>query len=370
VEGGQIWQAFLAGTQHKYFVRCPKCQAEQELAFPQIKWPHDERTKKGEDWNLDEVERLAFYECNTCRNPIEQSWRQTMIRGGQWKPTNPKAPADRISFHLNALYSPWRTWGSIAREFLEVKDSFSGLQNFTNSVLAEPWKVKGETVTEAKLQGLRADYELGTIPVKPDFLLLTADVQRDCIYFVVRAWLNTGESWLIDYGRLPTLADLDEVAARDYPIPGAAETERPWRRMIDSGYAAKQVYEYCAPFERMSFPLKGWNHLAQPVKLAQIQFLEGRNAYEKTLTIIHFDDHVFKSELYLRRIQDRTGPPWHIARNTGADYIAQLTKEKLVEKKNQRGIPEQVWHQTGRDNHLGDCEKLQLVGYIVVNQPC
>jgi phage terminase large subunit GpA-like protein len=188
VEGGQIWQAYLAGSQHRYFVRCPHCQYEQELTFKQVKWPEDERTKNGETWNVDAVEKLAAYECVSCRRHIEQNWRHTMIRGGQWKPTNSKAPADRISFHLNALYSPWRNWGSIAREFLEVKDSFSGLQNFTNSVLAEPWKVRGESVSEANLRALRAEYDLGTCPVKPDFLLVTADVQRDCIYWLVRAW--------------------------------------------------------------------------------------------------------------------------------------------------------------------------------------
>jgi hypothetical protein len=158
VEGGQIWQAYLNGTRHKYFVKCPHCQHEQELLWQQVKWPSDERTKSGEVWNVDAVEKLTYYECPACRNHIEQNWRHTMIRGGCWKATNPNAPADRVSFHLNALYSPWRTWGSIAREFLEVKDSFSGLQNFTNSVLAEPWKpIQGEIVSEAQLLDLRAD---------------------------------------------------------------------------------------------------------------------------------------------------------------------------------------------------------------------
>ncbi len=59
---------------------------------------------------------------------------------------------------------------------------------------------------------------------------------------------------------------------------------------------------------------------------------------------------------------------WLIARNTGPDYIAQLTREKVVEKKNARGIPEQVWHQIHRDNHLGDCEKMQLVFRYIIGE--
>ena len=104
-----------------------------------------------------------------------------MIRGGRWKATNPNAPADRVSFHLNARYSPWRSWGSIAREFLEVKDSPSGLQNFTNSVLAEPWKIQvGEAIQETGLLELRADYALGTIPVKPRYITIAAKCRPFC----------------------------------------------------------------------------------------------------------------------------------------------------------------------------------------------
>ena len=361
VEGGQIWQAYLNGTRHKYFVKCPHCQHEQELLWPNVKWPTDERTKVGDVWNVDAVEKLAYYECPACKHHIEQNWRHTMIRGGQWKSTNPNAPADRVSFHLNALYSPWRTWGSIAREFLEVKDSFSGLQNFVNSVLAEPWKVKGETVTEDRLNNLRADYDLGACPAKTAFMLLTADVQRDCVYYVVRAWAMDCESWLVAYGRTPSLDDLIEIAEKWYPVEGLPNGLQIFGALIDSGFAAQQVYSLCAPIERNFFPAKGWDHLAQPVKEGVIQFLAGRNEREREIILIHFDDSNFKGELYLRRIQDRQGPPWHIARNTGPDYIAQLTREKLVEKKNQRGIPEQKCHQTHRDNHYADCEKLQLV---------
>ena len=367
VEGGQIWQAYLHGTRHKYFVRCPKCQHEQELLWSQVKWPKDERTKTGEVWNVDAVEKLAFYECPACRHPIEQNWRHTMIRGGCWKPTNPDAPADRVSFHLNALYSPWRTWGSIAREFLEVKDSPSGLQNFTNSVLAEPWKIQlGEKIQESGLLELRGDYALGTCPVRPWFITIAADVQRDCIYYTVRAWGEGAESWLVDYGKLPKLESLNEVLAREYNIAGTqGETMKPFKGMIDSGFNAQAVYEFCSASKGKFVPCKGWASLAQPVKPAVIAY-ESRGGAGRNIELFHFDDGSFKTELYMRRIQDKQGPPWHLARNIGPDYITQLTAERLVEKRNHRGVPEQVWIIGRQENHLGDCEKMQLVqGYLM-----
>ena len=369
VESGQVWQSYLAGSQHKYFVKCPHCGHAQTLAFSQIKWPSNETTKTGEAWNLDAVEKAAAYECTACANRIPQLHKAGMIRGGEWRATNPNSPADRISFHLNALYSPWRSWGSIAREFLEAKDSYSGLQNFTNSTLAEPWKIAAEEISETRLLDLRGEYDLGTCPAKPLFVTVAADVQRESVYFTVRAWGADEESWLLDYGRIPTLDDLKEIFRRQYNVAGSEETVSAYRGFIDSGYNTQSVYEFCSTSNREFFPVKGWEHLAQPVKRATIKFLPGREARERVLVLFHFDDSSFKSDLYCRRIQDRKGAAWHLPRNVGADYLRQLTAEKLVEKKNPRGAIESVWHQVHRDNHYGDCEKMQLVhGYLLASQ--
>jgi len=44
-----------------------------------------------------------------------------------------------------------------------------------------------------------------------------------------------------------------------------------------------------------------------------------------------------------------------------------LTAETLVEKKNSRGVLELMWHRLRRDNHYGDCEKMQLVqGHLLM----
>ena len=42
------------------------------------------------------------------------------------------------SYHLSSLYSPWRltSFGALAVQFLEAKDSLLGLQGFVNGVLS------------------------------------------------------------------------------------------------------------------------------------------------------------------------------------------------------------------------------------------
>ena len=244
------------------------------------------------------------------------------------------------------------------------------MQNFTNSTLAEPWKVAAEEISESRLLDLRGDYDLGTCPAAPRFVTIAADVQRESVYFTVRAWGENEESWLLDYGRIPTLEDLSDVFRRQYNIEGSEETASAARGFVDSGFNTQEVYDFCSKSNRTFFPLKGWEHLAQPVKRAMINFLPGREHRTRTIRLYHFDDSSFKSDLYCRRIQDGKGAAWHLPRNVGADYLRQLTAEKLVERKNARGATESVWHQTHRDNHYGDCEKMQLVAcYLLASQP-
>ena len=231
------------------------------------------------------------------------------------------------------------------------------------------WKVAGEEITETKLHDLRGEYALGPCPVKPRFVTIAADVQRESVYFTVRAWGQDEESWLLDYGRGPDLDSLKEIFRRQYNVTGSEETVSAFRGYIDSGYNSQAVYEFCSGSNGTFFPVKGWDRLAQPVKQATIKFLAGREYRERVIRLFHFDDGAFKSDLYIRRIQDKRGPAWHLPRNVGADFMRQLTAEKLVEKMNARGAVESVWHQVHRDNHLGDCEKMQLVaGYLLASQ--
>jgi phage terminase large subunit GpA-like protein len=198
---------------------------------------------------------------------------------------------------------------------------------------------------------------------------IAADVQRESVYFTVRAWGENEESWLLDYGRLPTLESLAEVFRRQYNVSGSEETVSGKQGLIDSGYNTQTVYEFCSTSNATFFPAKGWDKLSQPVKPANIKFFPGQQFRERVIRLYHFDDGAFKSDLYCRRIADKRGPAWHLPRNVGADFMRQLTAEKLVEKKNQRGEIESVWHQIHRDNHWGDCEKMQLVnGYLLARE--
>ncbi len=357
VEGGPIWQAWLEGDQRRYFCPCPNCGEKQHLRFDQLKWPSK---KEGRGWDLKLVEDCAGYECEHCGTIIDQAEKGTMIREGEWCATNLGAPRDKASYHINALYSPWRSWGSVAREFLESKGHTSKLQNFANSILAEPWKDAAEEITSKSLLEKRGEYKLKDRPEGVLITTIAADVGRDYFAVTVRGWGEGGESWLLDYAKLLDFEHVKQMADEWDPVMG----------FMDSGFRTQEVYEFCSRSDRLWHPTKGHDVLAgSVVRASPITFHEGKTAREFRIHLYHFAGNSFKGDLYLRRIQDGDGPAWHIPADVGIDFLGEMTAEQLKPRKNQRGVETQQWVQVRADNHYGDCEVLQLVmGHLLARR--
>ena len=87
-----------------------------------MKWDEKDNLEDGVyDFTL--VKNTAFYECEECTKPIRDGHKTMMLREGEWRPTNPKGEPGRRSYHLNGLYPPWVTFGSLAVKFLQDKHS-------------------------------------------------------------------------------------------------------------------------------------------------------------------------------------------------------------------------------------------------------
>ena len=121
------------------------------------------------------------YECEHCRAQLTEPDKHRMIRNGRWVITRPWIERT-AGFHINELYSPWSTWGSIVENFLEAKKRPETLRVWVNTSLGETWEEEGITVDDAALGGRREDYGIGD-PLPEGILLLTAgvDVQGDRI---------------------------------------------------------------------------------------------------------------------------------------------------------------------------------------------
>jgi phage terminase large subunit GpA-like protein len=310
-------------------------------------------------WDLDAVSLDAWYECPTCKGRWEQRQQPTLVRGGEWRATNLRAPSDHISAHISSLYSPQMTWGELAKIFLQKKDTPGGLHDFRNSYEGLPWTEKAAEVAEEDLVKHRADYEFGTIgiivPQKPAALLLGGDVHQAHTNYIVRAFSEQGESWLIDYGKLAGVDDL-VVWAVGQNYNGSKITAG----LVDSGFATETVYRACAESAKKGLRLlpakgSGEKFLTKPVRLSDLAI--GGKVFRKSLVI--YSDSDFKRRLYLEILKE-SKLPWWIPASAGSDYTAELLRERMVLATDSRGYENPIWKRFGA-NHYADCEKLALV---------
>ena len=363
--GINIWTEFVRGDQRYFMVACAQCHHQFNLEWEGVRWASEAYDAENNLWDFDKIRDTAHYECPGCKRQIQFKERSEMLRNGKWKATAQAQPGRR-SYHLNALYSPHKTWGELAVMFIQDKESIRGLHHFVNSYLAKPWTPNAATIKPTLVEDIikaSPEYLLGEIPLAPDGLFMSIDVQQSELWYVIRAYgqhANRPWSALVDYGQIIGWDLALEKFAHKYPVRGQPEATHQCRGgLVDSGYAARRtggVYEFVIKSNGKFWASKG--RAGVPMrKVAQRQIIEHLG---RKLILAQYDDNVFKERLYINKIKERAGADWWLPRNVGRDYISQLTNERLTERRMKFGQRELVWERVGA-NHLGDCEKLILV---------
>nr|MDQ3819795.1 phage terminase large subunit family protein [Acidobacteriota bacterium] len=189
----------------------------------------------------------------------------------------------RAGFHIWEGYSPFVTWGEMAKNFLEAKKSRATLKVFVNTSLAEGWEELPEQIHTddlgARCEGYEAEVPAGV-------LVLTAgvDVQGDRLEIEVVGWGMDEEAWSIDYrildgdpGQPHVWQQLKELLTQDYqfeiPVEEAEEeadsavTRRIACVCIDSGgHHTQEVYRFCRQNSgRRWYAVKGANTPGKPL---------------------------------------------------------------------------------------------------------
>ena len=345
---GYIWQAWeKADMQYNYYLPCPHCGESPVLEFSQIKWP--------EDMDISQVKNNAWYECKFCHNAIYDRQKIQMLRDGTWK-GNKKVTGKvrKVAFHMSSLYSPWLSFGDVASEFLESKDVPSLLMNFINSWLAEPWvdkssKLKSDIVMEKQLP-----YDRGRMPEDAQLITCGIDCQLDHFWYSVRAWGPHLTSWLVDYGRIETWADVETVINRSY-ADSNGEVRNVNLACIDSGYNTDEVYIFCAQHIDVAVPTKGSS--TQLKSRYNVTILDRGKAFG--LRLYTFDPNQLKNFIASRmNINAGDYGSWNVYRDIDREYCDQICAEQLVEKKDKKGKITSVWEKISShaQNHLLDCE--------------
>jgi len=370
-EDTSIWQALLAcGQIMVYAVVCPACGTEQFMRFSQVKFLGCKDTKAMRQ------ERPARYECEHCRYHWSDYARDEAVRRGNWRPVRWNEekrlflPTDAmhrprsVGFHLPALISPFVSLSEIAADFLEAKETPSKWQGFFNGRLAEPHvrtsiKTSWERILEA-----RVNLPPRTVPAAAVALTAGFDVQKRGIWFVVRAWADTLESWLVDYGFLPDFEHVRQLLFEAiYPVEGGGE-KGIWRAGMDTGGGetddqvwtrTEEIYQWVrANSLGKVFACKGASHAQlQPVKRTPIDRLPKSGKEIPGGLVLHIIDTDYFKRLFHGRLEPDAVQSLHLHAETAEDYAKQVSAEELVTIKGKA-----VWRQVRPANHLLDCEML------------
>ncbi|MHC4397848.1 MAG: phage terminase large subunit family protein [Planctomycetota bacterium] len=361
----RIEAAYEKSSQGRYFVPCPHCGEYQVLKWSNVQW---EEAKPATE-NKSAVKAVpAYYVCDIHGCVIEEKSKSKMVAKGEWRfvvdePLPGEDPVyvsgihhrrGVIGFHINELYSSWRTWNDVKIEFLAEKDSPETLKTWVNTTLGETFEDEGATTDPHALYQRREDYT--GVPNEVKVLTIGVDVQGDRLEYEIVGWGVGKENWSIKYGILlgdpdhaEVWAELTTVLKADYfnddgfPLHISCGC-------IDSGYSTQNVYNYCKtrPIDRF-YAIKGMDGEGRPI-------VNPRDVigypHKRQVIIVGVDTAKATMLGSLNQIEIGEGYS-HFPMMYDEEFFNQLTAEKLVTKFI-RGFPRREWVKTRARNEACD----------------
>jgi phage terminase large subunit GpA-like protein len=159
------------------------CGVFQVITWGSITWPENEP-------------EAARFVCGQCGEQVPERHKPPVLEQGEWRAT---APGDgpTASFHLSVLYSPFVTWGEIARDFLLAKEDSALLQTWTNLKLGEPFEDRDTTPASPDWLAERAEEWGPGLPEGVVAITCGVDVQDARLEYEILGW-GVGGKWSLD----------------------------------------------------------------------------------------------------------------------------------------------------------------------------
>lgn len=358
-ETSRIYRAYLSGDQRKFKVPCPFCNRFQELKFSHVVY------------ELDNPED-AQYKCESCEKMIDHSEKSEMLAKGFWEKENPSAKGI-ASFHLSELYSPWCTWGQVAKSYESAKENAEEYKVWLNTSMGEPYEHSGDAPEWKKLYLQRENYQRNKIPDGVYFLTVGVDVQRNRFELEILGHGLNRESYSIDYriipadtSRLESFQVLSDILHETFETSDGRQM--PILKMaIDSGDQTQTVYAWVRSQSRTRvMAIKGGNEdLKVPLSTPSYVDLNFEGKREKnSIMLWTVGTWMLKRQLYgqlkierpTEEALEEFGMPWGYCHfpNYDEKHFRGLCSE-VEEIKMVNGYPRTVWTKIYQRNEPLDC---------------
>jgi len=364
----KIAKEFRASDQRHYYVPCPHCMEKQVLVWDGFSY----ETEEADDGKV--IVTACSYYCKHCGEEIQEhhkTWMMSTEAGAKWIKHNPKS--NTPGFHLSAFYSPlgWMSWIECAQEYVDAQNNQEKLKTWTNTVKAEEYELEGESPDHESLYDQREQYDIGTVPREAVFLSASCDVQGDRIEVLVQGWGRRRERWNVEHKVIPgspsrpeTWDDLETYLGSTFPNADGKQLGI-MKVGIDSGYETQRVYNFCKRYDASKvIPFKGREDLSIMVGTPSAVELKNEKTGKKQkrgIRLWPIGINVIKDEIFGDL---KLSPPDDVVDGFPAGFIhfpmfdeeffRQLTAEKRVIVKNNRGFTKAVYKKTYERNEILD----------------
>lgn len=325
-----------------------------------VKWAREARREDG-TWDLQMVADTAHF-ITPGGAIITEADRLDLLSKGKWVATAEGRPG-AVGYRVPCFLLRQKSFGETAVNFLRAKRAGKdSLRTFILEELAEEWHEERLTIGDTIVDACQADYQHGELMSKSrtfepfyvgqtPMVLVTGDVQKQSLYFLAREWMQDGSSGLAYWEEILEWSMFDELSQKY----NAART------FIDAGYRLRrgEVFEYAINYPRIVPCIGRDARMHNILKVSTINPHEGtkRQGRGARLAVIAWDTWAIKWHLFQLIIGRAGFPTWRIPKDIHRAYVLQLTAEEFVDGKI-------VERRSGADNHLLDCEAMQIVGAL------
>lgn len=384
-----IWAKWQTGTRHHFAWRCPHCEKWFIPRMSLLRYPKDATPS--------EARANTWLECPNNGCVIEETHKSAMNaysleHGGPFDGFVAPGMAigedgtfveadmpdnSMLSLWVSGLASPFLSWGERVEEVLnaELSGDAEERQGATNKT-GELWSptATGDVPTWQVIKNQAEPYAEGTMPGAAIHPVITVDVQRDRLVYVIRGWGARASSWLIERGYL--FGDTSQIGVWDdlaekvsAPIDGV-----PLKLgFIDSGFRPgkpitlplNRVYAFCRRFRRFVYPTKGSSRpMLRPLVKVKPDVNRQADVAKYGLELIRLDTDHWKSFVHERLSWplDQLGA-FHLHQDIDEDYCRQLVAEVRVVTDS--GKPQ--WVVKSTNNHFLDCEAMNAAAAYMLN---
>ena len=301
---------------------------------------------KNEDgtWNYSKVKQSLRYK-NEYGDTYTEEQIKKAINKGKWIATNPDADPSKRGYLINGLYH--QSWKELVSKFLDAKKSGGiALRTFFAENLGEITYTEKIEVGLDLLTNLERNYNKGESPFKsiePKNIkrVLTFDVQKRYLIYLICDVIRGGEVAIVDWGTTQTFSNINEISNK-FKCNAV---------IGDSGYALRRNellqacwrYNFIACFgsSKKDFNLIFKRHYRDPFEGTSKQ---GKNSVLE----IEWQTDIGKHDIFERY---QTGEKLQIYQAPERELILQLTSEKYQDN---------AWIKI-RDNHLFDCLNMVIL---------